>query len=129
MEIVMSYVLDDMVYGIGDAPTSALYASLRVGSDIGADGTTSGDPSYELGDGLGLGRSAFYNWDSDLSNGFDSGLVSVNFRATSSGAESLAVGSGPFITYSGNTFNSIGAVIIDAAVQIPAEVSWSNISV
>jgi hypothetical protein len=125
----MSYVLDDMVYGIGDPPTSALYAKLRVGSDVGADGTTSGDPNYELGDGSGTGGSAFYNWDNNLTDGFDSGSMSVNFRAASSGAESLSVGSGPLITYSGSSFSSIGGVIIDAGVEIPAEVRWSSISV
>jgi hypothetical protein len=125
MSITFGEVTSDPITYTG----SALYATLDVGSDIGSPGDTTGLPSYTIGDTAGDENWAYYNWDSNLDDGFDTGNAGVMFRGAAGGAESLAVGSGPFLSASTATFGSVGSVDIVATVYITSEVKWSNVTV
>jgi hypothetical protein len=121
----MSYSMDLVTTDFQDFGDSSLFASVEPGSN----GDTSGDPTYVVGDDQGMENWGFNTWDSDTSDGWDSGTVSVNFTGQSNGSESLSVQSNPAIAYNGDGFGPISSVQIDAQVEIPASVQWSNISV
>lgn len=124
----MSYYMaprdDSLMYPTGDD----LYANMQVGSD----GNTDGDPSIIVGDDQGEENWTWYDWDSSYSgsgSSFDSGNVFVNFTASTNGSESLTVGSASPVDYDGDSIDSISAVDIQAAVTVPAEAMWSDITV
>jgi hypothetical protein len=116
-----------------DAPTSSisdiygygLYADWRVGSN----GDSSGDPSYTMGDDQGEEAWGYSQWDSDLSDGFDTGNISVRFAGSSDGSESLTVGSDATLQYSGDAMGTITSVEFRAGVMVAGEAKFSDINI
>jgi hypothetical protein len=120
MSIYMAPRDDLLMYPTGDD----LYANMQVGSN----GNTDGDPSLIVGDDQGEENWTWYTWD-ESDSGFDTGNVFVNFTAGTNGSESLTVGSASPVDYTGDSIDTISAVDIQAAVTVPAEASWSDITV
>jgi hypothetical protein len=121
----MSYVMAAVDNGMDYFPDESLYASM----DVGTNGNPYGDPTFAAGDDQGEEVWGFGVWDSNTSNGFDTGNVAVGFTGASNGNETLAVGSNAPISYAGDSFDSISSVQFQAAVTVPASTSWTNISV
>jgi hypothetical protein len=121
----MSYALSTIEYGMTDDYAYSLYGSMSVGSN----GDPNGDPTMTAGDDQGEEVWGYQVWDSDTSDGFDTGNVPVDFTGDTSGNESLTVGSSGPLTYAGDSFGSISSVQLQAGVQIPASASWSNVVV
>jgi hypothetical protein len=71
----------------------------------------------------------FREWDNNLSDGFDSGSVSVNFGAWSDGRETMSVGADSPLSYTGDPMGSIGSVVLRAGVLVPGEAKFSSITV
>jgi hypothetical protein len=110
---------------LADIENYGLYASLQVGSN----GDPNGDPTSDIGDINGEENWANYAWDTNLDSGFDTGSAPIVFDAAANGDESLSVEDLPELGYTGAAMGDVSSVIIEAAVQIPAETSWSNITV
>jgi hypothetical protein len=101
------------------------YANLQVGSN----GDTDGDPTSSIGDIYGEENWAFNPWDSDVSSGFDTSNVPIQFDVKSDGTEDLVVGSSDPVTYQTSPIGCISSVVLEADVQTNAEASWSNVTV
>ena len=121
----MSYALSPVDNGIDDFVDESLYASM----DVGSNGNPYGDPTFAAGDDQGEEGWGFGVWDSNTSNGFDTGNVPVGFAGASDGNETLEVGQNAPISYAGDSFGSISSVQFQAAVTVPASASWSNVTV
>jgi hypothetical protein len=121
----MSYFMSPVDNGIDYFPDESLYASM----DVGSNGNPYGDPTFAAGDDQGEEVWGFGVWDSNTSNGFDTGNVPVAFAGASNGNETLEVGQNAPISYAGDSFGSITSVDFQAAVMVPATASWSNITV
>jgi hypothetical protein len=122
----MSYAMSAVEYTVDTDPTQSLYASLMVGSN----GQTYGDPTFAIGDDQGEEAWGYRVWDNTPLNGaFDSGLVSFQFAGQSTGDESISVGNGSPVTYSGDSFGTIKSVQLQAGVLIPAEAKFSDLTV
>jgi hypothetical protein len=121
----MSYYMAPLDYSVASFGDFALYMDVRPGSN----GDPAGDPSYVLGDDQGEEAWAYKQWDSNLSDGFDTGDVNVQFTGDSSGQESMTVGSDAPIAYTGDSTGNISSVVFQAGVMIPAEAKFSNITV
>ena len=120
----MNYDMSSVDQGITYFPSAALYASLEVGSN----GDPYGYATSSEGDDQGEEAWGFNVWDADGSSNFDSGLVAVQSTGASDGNESLIVGSAAPMSYSGDSFGTIASVQLQAAVEIPAEAAWSDVS-
>jgi hypothetical protein len=121
----MNYDMSPVDQGVSYFSSPALYATLEYGSN----GDPYGDPTYTEGDDQGEENWGFNVWDSDISDGINTGAVPVQFTGLSNGNESLSVGTGATpLTYSGDSFGTIASVQVQAAVQIPASVQWSSLS-
>jgi hypothetical protein len=121
----MSYYMAPLDYDVSSFGSYALYMDVQVGSN----GDTGGDPTYDVGDDQGEEAWAYKQWDSNLSDGFDTGDINVQFTGDSSGQESMAVGSDAPIAYSGDSSGAISSVVFQAGVMIPAEAKFSDITV
>jgi hypothetical protein len=121
----MSYNLSPVDNGIDYFVDESLYASM----DVGSNGNPYGDPTFAVGDDQGEEVWGFGVWDSNTSDGFDTGNVPVGFAGASNGNETLQVGSNSPISYAGDSFDSISSVQFQAAVTVPASASWSNVTV
>jgi hypothetical protein len=121
----MSYDLSPVDNGIDDFVDESLYASM----DVGSNGNPYGDPTFAAGDDQGEEVWGFGVWDSNTSNGFDTGNVAVYFGGASNGNETLQVGGNAPISYAGDSFGSISSVQFQAAVTVPASASWSDVTV
>jgi hypothetical protein len=125
MSIYMAPMDYQVLYPSGDD----LYGNMMVGGN----GDPYGTPEFDVGDDQGMENWGFCTWDSTWnSNGntpFDTGSIAVAFSAATDGSESLQVGSNDPVTYTGDSIDSISSVVFQAAVTVPAEASWSGISV
>ncbi len=106
------------------------YAEMLVGSNNAPGGTA----EFLIGASATNNTTGRKLWDSDLTDGFDSGWVDVvlTMPATSGPSDVLlkvAGGNPETITYSGIIYSAITRVRIRAGVQAPAKMSWRNISV
>jgi hypothetical protein len=104
-------------------------------AQYGSNGDPSGAPEFDEG-GVGGGDiSGRIVWDTDTSDGLDSGWVAVVMTAPPGGGSShpavWAVGGGTpsSLNFAGQTYGTIVSVEIRAGVQIPAEFYWQNILV
>jgi hypothetical protein len=110
---------------IQEVQNYGLYASLLVGSN----GDPNGDPTSDIGDVNGEENWATFAWDTNLNGGFDSGTTPVVFDASANGDETLSVEDLPSLSYNAAAIGSISSVVIEAAVEVPAETKWSDITV
>jgi hypothetical protein len=126
---MVNFELSCVEYGIDDLSGYDQYAGL----DVGSYGTSSDDPAFSAGDDQGEEVWGYQVWDSNTngstSSGFDTGQVQVAFTGDIYGNESLTVGSDSPVTYAGDSYSSISFVQLQAAVQVPATASWSNVSI
>jgi hypothetical protein len=104
----------------------ALFADAQVGSN----GAAYGGPEQGLGSGSSDMSSGRVDWDSSNSpQGFNSGVVPVDLDANvGSGSSSWSI-NGQSISYEGACGKTIDSIQIIAAVQIPAKMEWSYVSV
>jgi hypothetical protein len=120
----MSYVMSAPTYSISD-----IYGGLYVDLEPGSNGNSSGDPTYTIGDDQGMEQWGFTQWDSDLSDGFDTGPVNVDFTAWAAGQESATIGSNTPLSYDGDAIGTIGSVVLRAGVLVSGEAKFSNVTV
>ena len=111
---------------ITDLTGYAVYAQACMGDNgdpWGVMGLSSGTAAEETG-------YAPIEWDSNLSNGLDSGLIDFTFTVnTAAGTMSWAVGGADPITYDGNVGSGVGQVAIQAAVTSGGMAfAFSNVS-
>lgn len=105
------------------------FAEARFGSNGGT-----GTPEYDVGSTTSNAVSGRTVWDSDLSNGLNSGWINVSLDAEAGGgsnAVSWTVTGGTVVPllFSGVTYGIIDNVQIVAAVQFPAQMLWRSVLV
>ncbi len=113
---------------ISDIGSYNLYSQ----ASMGDNGYPDGIPGVYVGVSDSANQSAYREWDSDLSDGLDSGWVAVSFTATlgSTNTAQFSVGGAGTTYYSGGSATAISEVDIRAAVAGPdMAMSWSNLSV
>ena len=107
-----------------------MYADIAGMLQVGDNSDQSGGyPEFTLRPGSTVGQKV---WDSDLTDGFDSGDVPVCLSATagSPGSASWMVSGGSPGTLSGQiTFGVIHSVEILANARAGGKVSWSNLTI
>jgi len=108
--------------------TPSIYAELRAGGD----GDPYGAAEYDVG-GAGCemteGRTT---WDDDLSDGFDSGNVTVGLQARADGEATVAVADSTSgdVSASGGSIGNVGQVVVRLGVQgAQMQVRWNNLTV
>jgi hypothetical protein len=100
---------------VSDLGTPAVVGEARVGND----GDPYGAPEYDVGapsDNLSYG---FAEWDSDISSGFDTGAVPLQFTANQSGSSLILGGENGGSVTSGSGTSVVNEVAIRVDAQEP----------
>lgn len=96
----------------------------------GGNGDPYGSPEYDVGDGSTFteGRTT---WTNDVSNGFDTGWVSVELDVRAGGVTwNVANSTSGELTYDDASYGTIGSVELRAAVQnSDMQCEWGNLAV
>jgi hypothetical protein len=121
----MSFIMSPIEYTLNEDNSYDAFANLQVGSN----GETNGTPTSFIGDADGDENWAYQAWESSSAASFDTSNVSVSFEVMSDGNETLNVGNSSSLTYETGGIGPISSVTLEAAVQVNATASWSNVNV
>lgn len=118
----MAIVVDALYYDVQPTTDYQLLNELRYGTD----GSGSGTPELDAGAAGDL-VTAPMTWDSNLSNGLDSGSVQVSLlvRTGDTTIMQWTVGN-EVMTYYGPSYTNISELAITAADSAKASISWNN---
>jgi len=102
--------------GISTISDYCVYAD----AEFGGNGDESGEPSYDCGSSDSDNVYGYITWDSDLSDGLDSGTRTLSFQALEGGSNgvewNVQGGSAGTLQFTDQTYGAIQSVKIRAAV-------------